>query len=66
MTRPYSNDLRKRVVRAHLAGKTIRSVATRFGVSVSSVPKWVALWRDTGSRTRLAATAAGNWSPIGT
>ena len=25
------------------------SVATRFGVSVSSVPKWVALWRETGS-----------------
>ena len=47
MTRPYSLDLRKRVVRAHLAGEPIRSVAAR--VSVSSVPKWVALWRETGS-----------------
>ena len=65
MTRPCSNDLRKRVVRAHLKGETIRPVATRFSVSVSSVPKWGALWRETGSRARLAATAIGFWSPIG-
>ena len=49
MTRPYSNDLRARVVRAHLAGEPIRSVAARFGVSVSSVPKWTARCRATGS-----------------
>ena len=49
MARPYSNDLRERVVRAHLAGEPIRSVAARYGVSVSSVPKWVARWRATGS-----------------
>ena len=42
MTQPYSSDLRERVVRAHLAGEPIRHVAARFGVSVSSVPKWVA------------------------
>ncbi len=42
MTQPYSSDLRERVVRAHLAGEPIRQVAARFGVSVSSVPKWVA------------------------
>ena len=42
MTRPYSNDLRGRVVRAHLDGEPIRSVAARFEVSVSSVPKWMA------------------------
>ena len=34
MTRPYSNDLRERVVRAHLAGAPIRSVAARFGIGV--------------------------------
>ena len=45
MTRLYSNDLRERVVRAHLAGEPIRAVAARFGVSVSSVPKWVACYR---------------------
>ena len=49
MTRPYSTDLRKRVVRAHLAGEPIRSVAARFGVSVSSVTKWTARYRATGS-----------------
>ena len=63
MTRPYSNDLRERVVRAHLAGEPIRSVAARFGVSVSSVPKWVARYRATGSvapgRRRPSSLAAG-------
>ena len=49
MSRPYSADLRERVVQAHLAGEPIRSVAARFGVSVSSVPKWVARCRETGS-----------------
>ena len=29
MTRPYSNDLRQRVVRAHLAGDPLRSMAAR-------------------------------------
>ena len=49
MTQPHSSDLRERVVRAHLAGEPIRQVAARFGVSVSSVPKWVARYRATGS-----------------
>ena len=49
MTQPYSSDLRERVVRAHLAGEPIRQVAARSGVSASSVPKWVARYRATGS-----------------
>lgn len=49
MVKPYSFDLRTRVVEAHLAGDSIRSVAARYGVSVSSVPKWVARYRETGS-----------------
>ena len=49
MPRAHSNDLRERVVRADLAGEPIRSVAARYGVSVSSVPKWVARWRASGS-----------------
>ena len=57
MTRPYSNDLRKRVVRAHLAGEPIRSVAAR--VSMSSVPKWVALWRETGEPDKVGGHR--NW-----
>ena len=39
MPRAHSNDLRERAVRAHLAGEPIRSVAARYGVSVSSVPE---------------------------
>ena len=42
MTQPYSSDLRERVVRAQLLGEPVHQVAARFGVSVSSVPKWVA------------------------
>ncbi len=49
MTRPYSNDLRERVVAAVLAGEARRTVAKRFGISVSSVIKWHHRYRDTGS-----------------
>jgi transposase len=49
MPRPYSNDLRARVVLAVRSGETCRSVANRFGVSVSSVVKWSQRERTTGS-----------------
>jgi putative transposase len=49
MTRPLSNDLRKRVVAAVTGGESCRSVAARFGVSVSSVVKWSQRYRATGS-----------------
>ena len=49
MAKPHSSDLRERVVRAHLKGDPIRAVAARFGVGVSSVPKWVKRYRETGS-----------------
>jgi transposase len=49
MTRPLSNDLRERVVAAVSAGASCRSVAARFGVSVSSVVKWSQRYRATGS-----------------
>ena len=49
MTRPLSNDLRERVVAVVLAGESCRSVATRFGVAVSSVVKWSQRYRTTGS-----------------
>jgi transposase len=48
MARPLSNDLRERVVARVAAGETVRSVATLFGVSVSSVVKWSQRWRATG------------------
>mgnify|MGYP003620943898 FL=1 len=49
MTAPLSQDLRKRVVRAIAAGESCRSVAARFGVSVSSAGKWSQRLRATGS-----------------
>lgn len=48
MVKPYSIDLRERVVSAHLAGESCRSVARRFRVAVSSVVKWSQLYRETG------------------
>ena len=49
MTRPYSNDLRERVVDAVRSGETCRVVAARFGVSVASVVRWSQRYRETGS-----------------
>lgn len=46
---PYSMDLRKRVVKAVMAGQSSRAVATTFGVSVASVVKWAQKYRATGN-----------------
>src|SRR5258707_6447295 len=47
--RPYSLDLRERVVAAVAAGESCRSVAKRFEISVASVVKWSQRFRSTGS-----------------
>jgi len=49
MTRPYSDDLRERVVKAMQAGESCRSVAALFGVAPSSVVKWTQRAARTGS-----------------
>src|SRR5271168_4817832 len=49
MARPLSNDLRERVVAAVTGGESSRTVASRFGVAVSSVVKWSQRYRATGS-----------------
>jgi len=49
MARAYSLDLRERVVAAVGAGRSCRSVAGTFGVSVASVVKWSQRFRATGS-----------------
>lgn len=49
MTRPYSDDLRERVVAAMQSGASCRSVAARFGVAPSSVVKWTQRLAQTGS-----------------
>ncbi len=49
MAKPASNDVRKRVVMAVLAGQSSRAVAERFNVAPSSPSKWTQHYRDSGS-----------------
>jgi len=49
MTKPYSDDLRERVVAAMQSGASCRCVAARFGVAPSSVVKWTQRSAQTGS-----------------
>jgi transposase len=57
MARPYSLDLRERVVASVLSGMSCRQVAANFRVSVASVVKWSQRFRTTGS---AAARRMGN------
>jgi putative transposase len=61
MARPYSLDLRERVVAAVKAGQSCRAVAKTFGVSVSSVVKWHQRQRATG---KPAAKPMGGRRPV--
>ncbi len=61
MSRPYSLDLRDRVVDRVTAGESCRSVVKRFGVSVASVVKWSQRFRATGS---AAAKRMGGHRPL--
>ena len=56
MARPYSQDLRERVVRAVEDGLSRRRAAALFAVAVSTVIEWVAAWRAEG---RLRAKPMG-------
>ena len=50
MSRPYSLDLRERVVSAvELEGMSRNQAAARFGVAVSTAVHWVRRYRSTGS-----------------
>jgi transposase len=49
MARPYSLDLRERVVAAVMAGESCREAAAAFGVSIASAVKWSQRFRATGS-----------------
>ena len=61
MARPYSLDLRERVVAAVMAGESCRSVAAAFRVSVASVVRWSQRFRATGSAA--ARPMGGNRPP---
>ena len=53
MTRPYSQDLRDRVVMFVVGGATSREAATRYGVGVATVVRWAQRYRATGSAAAL-------------
>ena len=61
MARPYSQDLRDRVVGSVASGRTCRATAALFGVSVASVVKWSQRWRTSGS---AAAKQMGGWRQL--
>jgi len=48
MVKPYSVDLRERVVRFVISGHSRHAAAAHFGVSVSSAIKWVAAYLARG------------------
>jgi transposase len=60
MARPYSLDLRERVVASVLAGASCRTVAATYKISVASVVKWSQRFRRSGS---IAAKRMGGHRP---
>ena len=49
MARPYSRDLRERVVKAVDDGLPRRRAASLFKVAISTVVDWLRVWRESGS-----------------
>jgi len=49
MAKPYSEDLRRRIVETIDGGATIPDAAEQCGVSISSVVRFLKLHRDTGN-----------------
>jgi putative transposase len=62
MPKPYSRDLRERVVGAVEAGASCHEAAAAFEVSPSSAIRWVGRWRRTG--TVAAKPMGGKRSPL--
>jgi transposase len=65
MARPYSLDLRERVVAAVAAGQSCRQVAALFKVSVASVVKWSQRYGRRGAQRRNRWAVGGTrWCRI--
>lgn len=62
MARPYSQDLRVRVVSAVEGGASRREVAELYGISPSVVVIWMQRWNETGSIE--AKPSGGSVSPL--
>ena len=62
MPRPYSNDLRARVIEAIEVGASRREAAERYELSPSVVVIWAQRWEETGSVA--ARPSGGSTSPL--
>jgi transposase len=62
MPRPYSNDLRARVIEDIQAGASRREAADRYELSPSVVVIWAQRWKETGSVA--AKPSGGSTSPL--
>jgi transposase len=62
MPKPYSQDLRMRVVAAVEGGASRREVAELYGISPSVVVIWMQRWTDTGCVE--AKPTGGSTSPL--
>jgi transposase len=51
MARPYSQDLRDRVIEAALSGKSVRDSAAQYSVGVATAIVWVRRARESGERS---------------
>ena len=56
--RPYSEDLRWRVVVAVVSGMPREDVAMRFAVSISTITRWLRQQRTTGDLALMPALPA--------
>src|SRR5271165_2909053 len=62
MPKPYSGDLRARVIEEIAAGASRREAAERYGISASVVVIWAQRWAQTGSVA--AKPSGGSTSPL--
>jgi transposase len=62
MPKPYSMDLRERVIGSVAAGTSRREAAELYGISPSVVVIWVQRWNATGSI--VARPSGGSVSPL--
>jgi transposase len=62
MPKPYSNDLRARVIEAIEAGASRREAADSYQISASAVVLWTQRWEETGSFA--AKPSGGSASPL--
>src|SRR5262245_51523083 len=62
MPKPYSYDLRMRVIETIEAGASRRETAELYGISPSVVVIWARRWKETGSI--LAKPSGGSVSPL--